>query len=73
MNKLPIIAALGVALAVPTAAEAGEVFGGIFVHDVDTVLTKGGYEKGADLQIGWRGERIGFLKAVGSPAPRGGI
>jgi hypothetical protein len=51
------------------AAEAAELFGGLHAHDVDTVLTKGGFERGVDLQIGWRGERIGALRAIGAPAP----
>ena len=45
------------AAAVP--AQAGEIFGGIYVHDVDTPLTRSGFESGADIQLGWRGDRIG--------------
>lgn len=37
-----------------TPAFAGEVFGGLFVHDVDTVLTHSGVEGGIDAQIGYR-------------------
>ena len=51
------------------AGEASELFGGVHAHDVDTVLTKGGFERGVDFQIGWRGERIGALRAIGRPAP----
>lgn len=40
-------------------AHAGEIFGGVYVHDVDTFLTKSGIEDGADVQVGWRGDRIG--------------
>lgn len=40
-------------------AQANEVFGGLYVHDVDTFLTFGGAEDGADVQLGWRGNRIG--------------
>lgn len=40
-------------------AEAGELFGGAYVHDVDTPLSKSGIEDGADIQIGYRGDRIG--------------
>ena len=69
MNKLSILAALMAASAAPTAAQAGEVFGGVYVHDVDTVLTKGGYERGADLQLGWRGEQVTGLSAIGGPSP----
>ena len=40
-------------------AYAGEVFGGVYVHDVDTPLTHSGIEHGADIQLGYRGGRIG--------------
>jgi hypothetical protein len=45
--------------AVPSVAQAGEVFGGLYVHDVKTPLDKSGIESGADVQLGWRGGRIG--------------
>jgi hypothetical protein len=51
------LAVLIAALAAP--AHAGEVFGGVYVHDVDTPLTRSGIESGADLQLGYRGGRIG--------------
>ena len=58
MHKiLPMIAALGVAAPVPV--HAGEIFGGVYVHDVDTPLTRSGVEGGADLQLGWRGGSLG--------------
>ena len=47
------------ALIVPTAASAAELFGGAYVHDVDTPLTKSGIEGGVDLMLGLRGGRIG--------------
>ena len=53
---LPLTASL-VALASP--AQAGEIFGGVYAHDVDTFLSRSGVEDGADVQIGWRGGRIG--------------
>jgi hypothetical protein len=43
----------------PSAAGAAELFGGIYVHDVDTPLTKSGIEGGADIMLGLRGGRIG--------------
>ena len=55
---LALAAALG-AVAMPSAAQAGEIFGGLYVHDVDTPLTLSGVEGGADIQLGWRGDRIG--------------
>ena len=46
-----------------------ELFGGVLAHDVDTPLTKGGTRNGADLQLGWRGDRIGGLRFDGAPSP----
>jgi len=43
----------------PAAAGASELFGGVYVHNVDTPITVGGVERGADVQLGWRGGRIG--------------
>lgn len=42
-----------------TPAQAGEIFGGLYAHDVDTFLTRSGVEDGMDVQLGWRGGRIG--------------
>jgi len=50
-------------------ARASDVFAGVLAHDIDTPLTSGGFENGVDLQIGWRGGRIGALRAIGSPSP----
>ena len=55
---------LGAVLAAATAspAAAGEVFGGVFVHGVDTPLTLGGDpESGADVQVGYRADSVGRL------------
>jgi hypothetical protein len=50
------------AMAVASPAAAGEVFGGAFVHGVDTPLTLGGDpENGADVQLGYRGSSIGRI------------
>ena len=58
MSRIIFLGAL-LALAVSSAANAGEIFGGLYVHDVDTPLSIGGVEGGADIQLGWRGGRIG--------------
>jgi lipid A 3-O-deacylase len=50
-------------------AHAGEVFAGIYAHDVDTPLNLRGLNEGVDVQLGWRGDRIGALRAIGSPSP----
>ena len=49
----PTLAAL-LAAAVSAPAQAGEIFGGLFVHDVDTPLTHSGIEDGVDVQLGYR-------------------
>lgn len=61
MTKAPLAFLLAPVLALlPAAATAGEIFGGLYVHGVDTPLTLGGDpEDGVDVQLGWRGDRIG--------------
>jgi len=56
MRKL-ILFALGCAL-IAAPARAGEIFGGLYAHDVKTPLTLSGVEDGIDVQLGWRGGRI---------------
>jgi hypothetical protein len=51
------------------SAEAREIFGGLLAHDVKTPVTRAGYEGGADLQLGWRGDGIRALSLLGSPSP----
>lgn len=54
-----LIGALGAALAfLPAQANAGEIFGGLYVHDVDTPFTLSGVEGGADVMLGYRGGKI---------------
>ncbi len=50
-------------------ADAAELFTGLMAHDIDTPLTKGGFESGADLELGWRGDRLSGLRAIGAPSP----
>jgi hypothetical protein len=64
--KLPLLAAM---LLMGSPAPAAEIFGGLTVHDVDTPLNKGGFERGLDVQAGLRGARIRALKAIGEPSP----
>jgi lipid A 3-O-deacylase len=45
----------------PGPASAGEIFGGIYAHDVKTPLDKSGLESGVDLSLGYRGGTIGHL------------
>jgi hypothetical protein len=47
-----------IAAAVPTGAQAGEVFGGVHIHDVKTPLDDAGLESGVDFSLGYRGGTI---------------
>ncbi|QDP19366.1 acyloxyacyl hydrolase [Sphingomonas xanthus] len=56
--KIAVIVALAVST-LATPAQASEVFGGLYVHGVDTPLTLGGSpEGGIDFQLGLRGDQI---------------
>lgn len=61
MKPAAILAAAIVAAGAPGAARAGELFGGVHVHDVKTPLDDAGIESGVDLSLGYRGGRIGHL------------
>ncbi|NUT00118.1 MAG: acyloxyacyl hydrolase, partial [Sphingomonas sp.] len=54
-----ILCAAALAAAVPASVHAGEVFGGAYVHDVKLPTNLSGFEGGLDLQLGYRGGRIG--------------
>ena len=43
-------------------AQAAEIFGGLYVHDIESPLTLSGVETGVDAQLGWRASPIHFLK-----------
>ena len=57
MHMIKFLSALPL-LMVAQPAIATEIFGGIYIHDVDTPLTKSGIEKGGDFQLGWRGDGL---------------
>jgi lipid A 3-O-deacylase len=46
-------------LAAASPSQAGELFSGAHVHNIDTPVTRSGPEGGMDIQLGWRGGRIG--------------
>ena len=58
MKLIRILCAALLAALTPTAANAGEIFGGIHVHDVKTPLDKSGIEDGLDFSVGYRGGRM---------------
>ncbi|HEY8592418.1 MAG TPA: acyloxyacyl hydrolase [Sphingomicrobium sp.] len=56
----PLLIASAILAAAP--ADAQELFGGVFIHGVDTPLTLGGDpENGLDLQLGVRARSIGTI------------
>lgn len=61
MKLIPMIGAMLVAIALPGAAHAGEVFAGLHVHDVKTPFDASGIESGVDFSLGYRGGGIGHL------------
>ena len=62
--KSAVLALTGItaALLAASPAQADEIFGGVYVHDVDTPLTLSGVEGGADIMLGWRGEPLTKLR-----------
>src|SRR5881394_304817 len=62
-------ALFGLAALAGASAARAEVFAGVYDHDVSTPLTYSGFEPGADIELGWRGERIESWRAVGRPRP----
>lgn len=67
--KMKALSLLALAVLVPGPAQASEIFAGLLAHDIDSPLTAGGHEDGADVEIGWRGDRIRALAAIGAPSP----
>ena len=59
MKPVALMLFAAAATALPSAAQAGELFGGLYVHDVKLPVDKSGIEDGLDVQLGWRGGRIG--------------
>lgn len=62
-------ALLCLSLTVTAPAQAGELFGGVYVHAVDTPLSLSSGETGADVELGFRGAPIRLLKDGSGPAP----
>lgn len=59
---LSCLTAAAVTFTTAAPAQASEVFGGVYVHGVNTPLTLGGDpEDGTDFQLGFRGGSVGRL------------
>ena len=59
MKRVILLSAAAFLAAKPTAGSASELFGGLYVHDVKLPTNLSGIEGGMDVQLGWRGGRIG--------------
>ena len=53
-----LCSAVAAAATLSSAAQAGELFGGVYVHDVKLPTDKSGIERGLDFQLGYRGGGI---------------
>jgi hypothetical protein len=58
LKRLSCFCTFLLAAAAPGAAHAGELFGGVYVHDVKLPTDLSGIEPGADLMLGYRGGTI---------------
>lgn len=67
--SVKILASLTAALVLAAPARAGELFGGVYAHAVDTPLSLDSGEGGADIELGYRGAPIRVLKNGDGPAP----
>lgn len=63
------VAFAALALLGSQAAQAQEVFGGVYAHAMDTPLTFETGEGGADIQLGYRFAQLDALRFLGRPAP----
>ena len=52
--KLAVVLCPALLLLASSPACAGDVFGGLYAHDVKLPTDKSGLESGADIQIGYR-------------------
>lgn len=59
MKRVAFFCSALLAAASPGAAHAGELFGGLYVHDVKLPTDLSGIEPGADVMLGYRGGTIG--------------
>ena len=64
MTRILSIAAAALAAASAVPATAGELYGGVYKHAVDTPFTLSTNEEGVDLQLGYRADPIAPLLKI---------
>lgn len=67
--SLPLSAAAAVCALLAAPVQAGEIYGGIYAHGVDTPFTFDTEEGGVDVQLGYRFDEVESLSFIGSPEP----
>ena len=60
--KVYLLTGVAIAMASAAPAHAGEIFGGLYVHNVNTPISFGSPEGGVDVQLGYRGSGFTGLK-----------
>ena len=68
MNRFFPIVGASLAAILATSAQAGEVYGGVLAHGVETPFTFETNEEGVDLQAGIRSEPVEELAFLGKPS-----
>lgn len=58
MPRSALLYLVMLAASVAAPASAGELFGGLYVHDVKLPTDESGIENGLDVQVGYRGGKI---------------
>ena len=58
MKRVAFFCSALLTAAVPSVAHAGELFGGVYVHDVKLPTDLSGIERGADVMLGYRGGTV---------------
>src|ERR1043165_5136204 len=61
-----IFPALAALVRAPAARE--ELFAGVLFHDVHLPVSKGGFEGGPEIELGYRSKRLAGLGFVGGPS-----
>ena len=69
MKTAAVLAATAFACAIAAPASAGELYGGVYKHAVDTPFTLDTQEGGVDVQAGYRFEPVEALSFIGKPQP----
>ena len=64
-----MVAGLIGVLASAGAAQAQEVWGGVYAHDISDGLAEGGFEEGTQFAAGVIGPQLESLRIIGRPSP----